>query len=88
MIKAAAGSANDNHDESDAVPLEHRPRRFFLALTRHVVGSVPFRLPILKFCAMLGRTVRRAKIVNGKRIETSGLWKEPGHFSSHLSDLT
>jgi hypothetical protein len=61
------------------VALKHTIRRLYLALICHTVGSVPFRSPVLSFCAMLSRKVR------GKG---RGLWEEPGNFNSHLSALT
>lgn len=54
-------------------------RQLYIALICHVVGSVPFKSPVLSFCAMLSRKVR------GKG---RGLWEEPGNFNSHLSALT
>jgi hypothetical protein len=68
-------------DDGDAaeLALKHAVRRLYLALICQVVGSVPFRSPVLSFCAMLGRKGR------GKG---QGLWEEPGNFNSHLSALT
>jgi hypothetical protein len=85
VIKAATDKANES--ENEAV-LKHLLRRFFFALICHVVGSVPFRSPILSFCAMLGRSVRMTKVAEGDEIKAKGQWKEPGIFSSHLSALT
>jgi hypothetical protein len=65
--------------EEARLALKHAVRRLYLALICQVVGSVPFRSPVLSFCAMLGRKVR------GKG---RGLWEEPGNFNSHLSALT
>jgi hypothetical protein len=62
-----------------ALALKHAVRRLYLALICHTVGSVPFRSPVLSFCAMLSRKVR------GKG---RGLWEEPGNFNSRLSALT
>src|ERR1700712_3695415 len=59
--------------------LKYAVRRLYLALICHTVGSVPFKSPVLSFCAMLSRKVR------GK---DRGLWEEPGNFNSHLSALT
>lgn len=67
-------------DREEAEPaLKHAIRRLYLALICHTVGSVPFKSPMLSFCAMLSRKVR------GKG---RGLWEEPGNFNSHLSALT
>ncbi|KFY31542.1 hypothetical protein V493_01014 [Pseudogymnoascus sp. VKM F-4281 (FW-2241)] len=67
-------------DEAEAeLALKHAIRRLYLAMICHTVGSVPFKSPVLSFCAMLGRKVR------GKG---QGLWEEPGNFNSHLSALT
>jgi hypothetical protein len=46
-------------DEEEAeLALKHAIRRFYLALICHTVGSVPFKSPVLSFCAMLSRKVR------------------------------
>ena len=67
-------------DEEEAMlALKHAIRRLYLALICQTVGSVPFKSPVLSFCAMLSRKVR------GKG---RGLWEEPGNFNSHLSALT
>jgi hypothetical protein len=84
VIKAAA----DKTDDSEDVALKHLLRRFFFALICHVVGSVPFRSPILSFCAMLGRSVRMSKVAEGEEMKTKWQGKEPGILSSHLSALT
>ena len=65
--------------EEAELALKHAIRRLYLALICHTVGSVPFKSPVLSFCAMLSRKVR------GKG---RGLWEEPGNFNSHLSALT
>jgi hypothetical protein len=65
--------------EEGQLALKHAIRRLYLALICHTVGSVPFKSPVLSFCAMLSRKVR------GKG---RGLWEEPGNFNSHLSALT
>ena len=65
--------------EAALLALKHAVRRLYLALICYVVGSVPFRFPVLSFCAMLSRKV------SGKG---RGLWEEPGNFNSHLSALT
>ncbi|OBT81161.1 hypothetical protein VE02_10169, partial [Pseudogymnoascus sp. 03VT05] len=67
-------------DEAEAeLALKHAIRRLYLAMICHTVGSVPFKSPVLSFCAMLSRKVR------GKGW---GLWEELGNFNSHLSALT
>jgi hypothetical protein len=72
--------ALDLGDQEEAeLALKHAIRRLYLALICHTVGSVPFKSPVLSFCAMLSRKVR------GKG---RGLWEEPGNFNSHLSALT
>jgi hypothetical protein len=72
--------ALDLEDGEEAeLALKHAIRRLYLALICHTVGSVPFKSPVLSFCAMLSRKVR------GKG---RGLWEEPGNFNSHLSALT
>jgi hypothetical protein len=38
--------------------LQHAIRRLYLALICHTVCSVPFKSPVLSFCAMLSRKVR------------------------------
>ena len=46
-------------DEEEAeLALKHAIRRLYLALICHTVGSVPFKSPVLSFCAMLSRKVR------------------------------
>jgi orsellinic acid/F9775 biosynthesis protein OrsD/helicase-like protein/RAD3-like DEAD/DEAH box helicase len=65
--------------EEAELALKYAIRRLYLALICHTVGSVPFKSPVLSFCAMLSRKVR------GKG---QGLWEEPGNFNSHLSALT
>ncbi|KFZ14980.1 hypothetical protein V501_02944, partial [Pseudogymnoascus sp. VKM F-4519 (FW-2642)] len=46
-------------DEEEAgLALKHAIRRLYLALICHMVGSVPFKSPVLSFCAMLSRKVR------------------------------
>jgi hypothetical protein len=59
--------------------LQHAVCQLYLALICQIVGSVPFKLPVLSFCAILARKVR------GKG---QGLWEELGNFNSHLSVLT
>jgi hypothetical protein len=72
--------ALDLEDQEEAeLALKHAIRRLYLALICQTVGSVPFKSPVLSFCAMLSRKVR------GKG---RGLWEEPGNFNSHLSALT
>jgi hypothetical protein len=71
--------ALDGQQDDDDAPLKHAIRRLYLALICQTVGSVPFKSPVLSFCAMLSRRV------SGKG---RGLWEEPGNFNSHLSALT
>ncbi len=66
-------------EEEAELALKYTIRRSYLALICHTIGSVPFKSPVLSFCAMLSRKVR------GKG---RGLWEEPGNFNSHLSALT
>jgi hypothetical protein len=70
--------ALEDEDEAE-LALKHAIRRLYLALICHIVSSVPFKSPVLSFCAMLSRKVR------GKG---QGLWEEPGNFNSHLLALT
>ncbi|OBT94394.1 hypothetical protein VE01_07776 [Pseudogymnoascus verrucosus] len=43
-------------DEAEAeLALKHAIRRLYLAMICHTVSSVPFKSPVLSFCAMLGR---------------------------------
>jgi hypothetical protein len=65
--------------EEAKLALKHAIRRLYLALICHIIGSVPFKSPVLSFCAILSRKVRR---------KGRGLWKEPGNFNSHLLALT
>ena len=65
--------------DEDDVLLKHAVRRLCLALICQTVRSVPFRSPVLSFCAMLSRKVR------GKG---RGLWEDLGSFNSHLLALT
>jgi len=66
-------------DKKEAeLALKHAIRQLYLALIYHTVDNMPFKLPVLSFCAMLSRKVR------GKG---RGLWEEPGNFNSHLSAL-
>ncbi|KAE9362530.1 hypothetical protein N431DRAFT_475920 [Stipitochalara longipes BDJ] len=72
--------ALDLEDKEEAeLALKHAIRRLYLALICHTIGSVPFKSPVLSYCAMLSRKAR------GKG---RGLWEEPGNFNSHLSALT
>jgi hypothetical protein len=87
-VVQAAQSRKVDEDEDEQIAFRHLLRQFFLTLICHVVGSMPFRPPILSFCAVLSRTVHLAKVAKGDRIEAKGVWKEPGNFSSHLSALT
>jgi len=80
--------AREEMDDSEDVSLKHALRQFFLSLICHVVGSVPFRSPILSFCAILGRSFRMGGVVQDDDIKLTGQWKEPGVFNSHLSALT
>jgi hypothetical protein len=73
-------AALEHQDREISEPaLKHAIRRLFLALICHVVGSVPFKSPVLSFCAILSRKINR----KGK-----GQWEEPGNYNSHLSALT
>ncbi|KFY12187.1 hypothetical protein V491_06882 [Pseudogymnoascus sp. VKM F-3775] len=65
--------------EEAELALKHAIRRPYLALICDTVCSVPFKSPVLSFCAMLSRKVR------GK---CQGLCQKPGNFNSHLSALT
>ncbi|OBT41396.1 hypothetical protein VE00_09167 [Pseudogymnoascus sp. WSF 3629] len=78
MDEIMAALAVEDAEETEQA-LKHAIRRLYLALICHTVGSVPFKSPVLSFCAMLSRKVRG----NGR-----GLWEEPGNFNSHLSALT
>lgn len=72
--------ALDLEDQEEAeLALKHAIRRLYLALICQTIGSVPFKSPVLSFCAMLNRKVRG----RGR-----GLWGEPGNFNSHLLALT
>jgi Lhr-like helicase len=68
----------------DDVDLKSAIRWFCMTLICQIVGSLPFRSPVLSFCAMLSRRFRR----RGESEEGQGLWMEPGNFNSHLSALT
>ncbi len=59
--------------------LKHAIRRLYLALICYTVGSILFKSPVLSFCTMLSRKVRR---------KGQGLWEELGNFNSHLLALT
>lgn len=73
-------TALDHKDREKSEPaLKHAIRRLYLALICHVVGSMPFKSPVLSFCAMLSRKVNR---------KGNGQWEEPGNYNSHLSALT
>jgi hypothetical protein len=87
-VVQAAQNGKIDEEEDEQVAFQHLLRRFFLTLICHVVGSMPFRSPILSFCAALSRAVRMAKVTKGDRVEAKGVWKEPGNFNSHLSALT
>jgi hypothetical protein len=65
--------------ETSEPGLKHAIRRLYLALIYHFVGSVPFKSPVLSFCAMLGRKINR---------KGRGQWEEAGNYNSHLSALT
>jgi len=45
------------YQETSEPALKHAIRRLYPALICHIVGSVPFKLPVLSFCAVLGRKV-------------------------------
>jgi hypothetical protein len=46
-------------DEEEAeLALKHAIRRLYLALICHTIGNMPFKSPVLSFCAMLNRKVR------------------------------
>jgi hypothetical protein len=79
IMEALAAPEDEDDKEEAELALKHAIRRLYLALICHTVGSVPFKSPVLSFCAMLSRKVR------GKG---RGLWEEPGNFNSHLSALT
>jgi hypothetical protein len=70
-----------NNEDEEEVALKHAIRRLCLALICQTVGSVPFKSPVLSFCAMLSRKIR-------KKGKGKGVWEEPGNFNSHLSALT
>lgn len=65
--------------EKGELAVKHAIRRLYLALICHIVGSVPFKSPVLSFCAMLSRKINR---------KGQGQWEEAGNFNSHLSALT
>jgi uncharacterized membrane protein len=44
--------------EDAELALKHAIRRLYLALICYTIGSVPFKSPVLSFCAMLSRKVR------------------------------
>jgi superfamily II DNA helicase RecQ len=67
--------------EEATLALKHAIRRLYLALICQTVGSVPFKSPVLSFCAMLSRKVRGSGVGQGQ-------WMEPGNYNSHLSALT
>ena len=47
-------------DEAEAEPaLEYTIYRLYLALICYTVGSMPFKSPVLSFCAILSRRVYR-----------------------------
>ena len=68
-------------EDEEEVALKHAIRRLCLALICQTVGSIPFKSPVLSFCAMLSRKIR-------KKGKGKGVWEEPGNFNSHLSALT
>jgi hypothetical protein len=79
--------------DKDDLLLKHAVRRLYLALICQTVGSVPFKSPVLSFCAMLSRKVRRKGQGQGQgqgkgQGRGRGLWEDPGSFNSHLSALT
>jgi hypothetical protein len=74
-------AALTNEEDEEEVALMHAIRRLCLALICQTVGSVPFKSPVLSFCAMLSRKIR-------KKGKGKGVWEEPGNFNSHLSALT
>ena len=71
VIKAAMDKLDENKEDVDAV-LKHFLRRFFFALICHVVESVPFKSPVLSFCAMLGRSIHMTKVAEGEEIKAKG----------------
>jgi orsellinic acid/F9775 biosynthesis protein OrsD/helicase-like protein/RAD3-like DEAD/DEAH box helicase len=95
-VSEAANRANDveardpTEDESieAEVVLKCALRKLFIALICHIVGSAPFKSPILSFSAMLGRSVRGLLGRDGDKGKIVGSWKHPSVYSSHLSALT
>ena len=57
IIDALSKEEEGEEEGEDDVLLKHAVRRLYLALICQTVGSVPFKSPILSFCAMLSRRV-------------------------------
>jgi hypothetical protein len=58
MDKIMEALAIKNKEEAE-LALKHAIRRLYLALICYTVSNVPFKLPVLSFCAMLSRKVRK-----------------------------
>ncbi|KAH6959554.1 hypothetical protein BKA56DRAFT_449155, partial [Ilyonectria sp. MPI-CAGE-AT-0026] len=98
----SGGGGDGGGDESES-RLACAIRRFYVALICHSVGSVPFRSPVISFCAMLSR--RKLKSKGGddrnnragtgndeldeaaRRRKKLGGWADPGNYNSSLSAL-
>ena len=57
MEEIMKGLALEDEKEAE-LALKYAIRRLYLALICQTVGSVPFKSPVLSFCAMLSRKVR------------------------------
>jgi hypothetical protein len=57
MDKIVEALALKDKEEAE-LALKYTIRRLYLALICQTVGSVPFKSPVLSFCAMLSRKVR------------------------------
>jgi hypothetical protein len=58
MDKIIEALALEDEEESE-LALKYTIRRLYLALICQTVGSVPFKSPVLSFCAILSKKVRR-----------------------------
>ena len=74
-MEGVVRALDEQEQQGDKELLKHAIRRFCLTLICQTVGSVPFKSPVLSFCAMLSRT-------------KAGQWQEPSNFNSYLSALT
>ncbi|KJZ70144.1 hypothetical protein HIM_10451 [Hirsutella minnesotensis 3608] len=91
-VKDAGGNGDGDDEAYRSDPALRRAiRNFYLSLPYQKVSSVPFRSPLLSFCAMLSRVTPvggSGGKGRGRKADVRGLvWAEPRNFTSHLSAI-